>query len=54
MDGYFQYLESSLESEVNQVEYLNLLTAGSIPKDCKVLVITALKNDIDKKEKEKY
>ena len=51
-DGYFQYLESSLESEVNQVEYLNLLTAGSIPKDCKVLVITALKNDIDKKEKD--
>ena len=45
----FQYLESSLESEVNQVEYLNLLTAGSIPKDCKVLVITALKNDIEVK-----
>lgn len=51
-DGYFQYLQNSLESEVNSVEYLNLLTAGSIPNDCKLLVITALAEDIDEKERD--
>lgn len=51
-DGYFQYLENSLETEVNTVEYLNLLTAGNVPEDCKVLIITALKEDINKKEKD--
>lgn len=51
-DGYFQYLETSLTSEINEVEYLNLLTAGNVPEDCKLLVITALKEDIDEKEKD--
>ena len=51
-DGYFQYLENSLTSEVNEVEYLNLLTSGSIPDDCKLLVLTTLKEDIDQKEKD--
>lgn len=51
-NGYFQYLENSLTEEVNEVEYLNLLTAGSVPQDCKLLIITALAEDIDTKEKD--
>ena len=35
-DGYFEYLESSL----------------TVPEDCKLLVITALKEDIDQKERD--
>lgn len=51
-DGYFEYLENALTSEVNEVEFLNLLTKGSVPEDCKLLVITTLKEDIDQKEKD--
>ena len=51
-DGYFEYLESSLTAEANEVEFINLLTKGSVPEDCKLLVITALKEDIDQKERD--
>lgn len=50
MQNYFQYLELALTSEVNEVEYVDLLTLGEIPEDCKVLVITALKEDLTEKE----
>ena len=51
-DGYFEYIENALTEEVNEVKYLNLLTDGNIPEDCKLLVITALKEDIDQKERD--
>ena len=51
-EAYFQYLEMSLEGEANEVEYIDLLKTGSVPEDCKVLVITALQEDITAKEKD--
>ena len=49
---YFQLLEASLISEVNEVEYVDLLTTGQVPEDCEVLVLTALKEDITEAEKD--
>ena len=45
-DAYFQYLQNAFTEEANEVEQLNLITAGKVPDDCKILVITALKEDI--------
>ena len=50
--NYFQYLQNSLYSEVNEVEFVDILKKGSVPEDCKVLVLTAPKNDITAKEKD--
>ena len=49
---YFNYLEECLTSEANEVEYIDLLKTGSVPEDCKLLVLTALKEDITEKEKD--
>lgn len=49
---YFQYLQSELMDEANEVEELDLLSKGSVPNDCNVLVITALKEDIKQLEKD--
>ena len=49
-EEYFQYLQISLEAEVNEVEYIDLLKTGSVPEDCEVLVITSLAEDITQKE----
>lgn len=49
---YFQYLQSDLTEEANEVEELDLLTTGEVPEDCNVLVITALKEDIEEMEKD--
>ncbi len=51
-EDYFQYLTDCLTDELNEVEYVDLLTNGKIPEDCKVLVITALSEDITEKEKD--
>ena len=52
-DDYFQYLKNAFIEEVNEVAQLNLLTAGKVPDDCNVLVITALKEDIKEMEKDR-
>ncbi len=52
-DTYFQYLQNAFIEEVNEVTQLNLLTAGKVPDDCDVLVITALKEDIKEMEKDR-
>lgn len=52
-NDYFQYLQNAFVEEVNEVEQLNLLTAGKVPDDCNVLVITALKEDIKEMEKDR-
>lgn len=52
-EEYFQYLQNAFTEEVNEVEELNLITAGEVPEDCKVLVITALKEDIKEIERDR-
>ena len=42
-----------LKDEANDVDYLDILTTGSIPEDCKCLVITTLNKDLDDIEKDK-
>lgn len=52
-DVYFQYLQNAFIEEANEVEGLNLITAGKVPDDCKVLVITALKEDLKEIERDR-
>ena len=42
-----------LEDESNEVKYLDILTSGSVPEDCKCLVITTLKEDLNELERDK-
>lgn len=49
---YFQYLENALTEEINEVVYTDVLKTGKVPDDCKLLVITTLKEDITEKEKD--
>ncbi len=49
---YFQYIKNALYTEVNEIEELDLLVSGSIPDECKLLVITAVSEDITQKEKD--
>ncbi len=51
-DYYFQLIKQSIKAEANEVENLNILTAGSIPENCDCLVITTLKEDITEMEKD--
>ena len=51
-DTYFQLVKQDIESEANEVESLNILTAGNVPEDCNCLVITTLKEDITEMEKD--
>ena len=52
-DAYFQYLQNAFTEEANEVEQLNLITAGKVPDDCKILIITALKEDIKEMERDR-
>lgn len=52
-DAYFQYLQNAFIEEANEVEGLDLITAGKVPDDCKVLVITALKEDLKEIERDR-
>lgn len=42
-----------LNTEANEVEYLDLFTIGYIPDDCKCLVITTLREDLSELERDK-
>ena len=42
-----------LEDESNEVKYLDILTSGSVPEDCKCLVITTLKEYLNELERDK-
>ena len=46
-DGGMYGLSQYLENEVLEYEELNMLTVGSIPEDCKTLVITTPTKDFD-------
>lgn len=51
-ETYFQYLQNSLIEEANEVNQLNIMTTSKVPDDCKLLIITALKEDIKELEKD--
>lgn len=44
---------TQLQEDSNQVDYLDILTTGSIPEDCDCLVITTLEKDLSELEKDK-
>lgn len=50
--GSSKVITEYLKNEANEVEELDLLINGNIPEDCKVLVITTLKEDITDFEKQ--
>lgn len=44
---------SDLDTESNEVEYLDILSKGSVPEDCDCLIITTLKQDLIDMERDK-
>lgn len=44
---------SELETESNEVEYLDILSKGEVPEDCSCLVITTLQQDLSELERDK-
>ena len=44
---------SKLKSDSNEVEYLDILSTGSVPEDCDCLMITTLEKDITELERDK-
>ncbi len=51
-NNYFELVKQDIKSEANDVESLNILTAGNVPEDCDCLVITTLKEDITEMERD--
>ena len=49
---YLYYFSADLEDEAYEFEDLNLLTTGSVPEDCSVLMITTLAEDITEAERD--
>ena len=44
---------TNLKDDANEVEYLDILSKGSIPEDCDCLIITTLAKDLDEIERDK-
>lgn len=44
---------TQLQKDANEIEYLDILTTGSIPENCECLIITTLSKDLDEIEKDK-
>ena len=42
-----------LTNEANEVEYLDILTTGSVPEDCDCLILTTLEQDLNELERDK-
>ena len=42
-----------LKDESNEVNYLDILTTGSVPEDCNCLIITTLKEDLNELERDR-
>ena len=53
VETYFATLMNSMKEDANQVETLDILSAGSVPEDCNTLVITTLSEDITELERDK-
>ncbi len=50
--SYFTTIMQTLKDDANEIDSVDLLTAGSVPEDCDCLVITTLKSDITESEKD--
>ena len=44
---------SELQEDANEVNYLDILSTGSVPQDCKCLIITTLAKDLSELERDK-
>lgn len=44
---------TKLQEDSNEVEYLDILSKGSVPEDCDVLAITTLKSDLTELERDR-
>lgn len=53
VERYFSTIMSLMEEDANEVDTVDILTAGSVPEDCDTLVITTLSEDITTMEKDK-
>ena len=51
-EAAFATIEQAIKDDANEVEYIDLLTTGKVPDDCDLFVITTLKEDITKPEKD--
>ena len=49
---YFYFFFQDLQKEAYEVKELDLLTAGEIPEDCNILLITTLAEDITESERD--
>ena len=52
LDSYMYAFKQNLKSEANEVEDLDLLTAGKVPDDCDVLILTTLNTDLKNIERD--
>lgn len=52
-DQALSNIVAQLQKDSNEVDYLDILTTGSIPEDCDCLMITTLAKDLDEIEKDK-
>ncbi len=48
----FTIIMQTLKDDANEIDTVDLLTAGRVPEDCDCLVITTLKSDITESEKD--
>lgn len=46
-------ITTKLEEESNEIEYLDILSTGSVPEDCDCLIITTLSKDLSELERDK-
>ncbi len=53
VDYYFSMIMKLMEEDANEVNTLDILSAGGVPEDCDTLVITTLSEDITTLEKDK-
>ena len=52
-DTYFHTIMDLIQEDANEVDIVDILTAGNVPDDCDTLVITTLSEDITEFEKDK-
>lgn len=53
VEKYFSTIMNSMKEEANEVDTVDILTAGTVPDDCDTLVITTLSEDITDFERDK-
>lgn len=53
IETYFYTIKTSIKEDANEVDTLDILTAGGVPEDCDTLVITTLSEDVTLFEKDK-